>query len=92
MKSRSFFNNTKTTQRGNIYLGVNIESTNQALNQSIHGEQCMISRLLIGTMTRTIVGEYLVCFAVSFAPCGHCRQFLAELLQGLDVQVIIGNT
>ena len=52
----------------------------------------MISRLLIGTMTRTIVGEYLVCFAVSAAPCGHCRQFLAELLQGLDVQVIIGNT
>jgi len=35
--------------------------------------------------------ERLQCFAVSAAPCGHCRQFLLELYKGTEVLVILGK-
>jgi len=61
------------TKAGNIISGVNIEFESLALNDSIHGEQCLIARLVNADE------EGMICFAVNAPPCGHCRQFINEL-------------
>ena len=58
---------------GAVYLGVNVELTGAPLSQSIHGEQFVVANAF-GHGERRI--ETL---AVNELPCGHCRQFLAEL-------------
>eukprot|EP01087_Luapelamoeba_hula_P000205 TRINITY_DN10130_c0_g1_i1.p1 TRINITY_DN10130_c0_g1~~TRINITY_DN10130_c0_g1_i1.p1 ORF type:complete len:377 (-),score=44.17 TRINITY_DN10130_c0_g1_i1:23-1153(-) len=95
------------TNKGNIYTGVNVEFSNAALNQSIHSEQCLLSRVVAGPPPQSLLlsspstmqthepdevgdAEYLTHLAVNAAPCGHCRQFLAEVYQGQDIIVIIG--
>lgn len=55
---------------GNLYLGANIEFTQQALSFSIHGEQSVINHAWIRGETG------LKTLAVNYFPCGHCRQFL----------------
>ena len=59
---------------GRVYLGCNIELPNLPLNACIHAEQCLVTNLLLHGESSA---ETL---AVSAAPCGHCRQFLAELV------------
>jgi cytidine deaminase len=61
------------SKAGNIYCGVNIEFDTLTLNDSIHGEQCLIARLANADE------EGVVCFCVNAPPCGHCRQFINEL-------------
>ena len=36
------------TNRGNIFLGVNVEVEKCALNRSVHAEQCMITNAMVG--------------------------------------------
>ncbi|MGE0488275.1 MAG: cytidine deaminase [Vulcanimicrobiota bacterium] len=68
---------------GDLYLGVNLEMPNQALNQSVHGEQFVTANALAH-------GEKgLSRLAVSAEPCGHCRQFLNELQDGGDLGILI---
>ncbi|NIO05044.1 MAG: cytidine deaminase [Proteobacteria bacterium] len=55
-----------------LYLGANIEFLGQALGQTVHAEQA-------ATVNAWASGAgQLQSIAVSAAPCGYCRQFLAE--------------
>ncbi|KAL6757327.1 hypothetical protein V8C86DRAFT_2626724 [Haematococcus lacustris] len=69
---------------GAIYVGVNIEFPNSHLNNSIHAEQCLIANCFLH-------GEQgLQAVAVSEAPCGHCRQFCAELCSADTMRFVFG--
>ncbi|KAK2946459.1 putative Cytidine deaminase [Blattamonas nauphoetae] len=60
-------------QTGNAYLGVNMEFTGTTINQNVHAEQCAITNAWLR-------GEkQLVRMCTTETPCGHCRQFMAEL-------------
>lgn len=61
------------SQAGHIYCGGNVEFDGLSLNDSIHGEQCLIARLVNADE------KGMVCFSVNAPPCGHCRQFINEL-------------
>ncbi len=67
---------------GQIYLGVNLEFTGQALNQSVHAEQFMVVQAV------THNEEGLKMMAGSAPPCGHCRQWLYEVNGGSTLEVI----
>jgi len=60
---------------GNIYLGVNLEFSGQPLNATVHGEQFLIVN------ARNHGETEIVAMALSAAPCGHCRQFLNEIVE-----------
>ena len=68
---------------GSIYLGVNLEFPGNALNQSVHGEQFVVTNALRNGE------ESLELLAVSAAPCGHCRQWLNETTRGGDIQILL---
>jgi len=69
---------------GAIYVGVNIEFPRSHLNNSIHGEQFLLMNCLHH-------GERSIeVLAVSEAPCGHCRQFYAELSNSETVRFVYG--
>ncbi|KAF3527882.1 hypothetical protein DY000_02036202 [Brassica cretica] len=68
---------------GRIFLGVNVEFPGLPLHHSIHAEQFLVTNL-------TLNGErHLRNFAVSAAPCGHCRQFLQEIRDASEIRLII---
>ncbi|GFR47539.1 hypothetical protein Agub_g9261 [Astrephomene gubernaculifera] len=70
---------------GNVYVGVNVEFPGAPLNNSIHAEQC----LLVSCLRR---GETCIrALAVSSAPCGHCRQFYAEVKDVDSLEFIFGS-
>ncbi|CAH9143720.1 unnamed protein product [Cuscuta epithymum] len=68
---------------GRIYVGVNLEFPGLPLNQSVHAEQFLVTNLLSHRCPR------LIAFAVSAAPCGHCRQFFQELRHASSLQLLI---
>ncbi|MCA9916580.1 MAG: cytidine deaminase [Anaerolineales bacterium] len=58
---------------GNLYLGANLEFLGLGLNLTIHGEQAAV-------VNARLHGETgLAALSVQGTPCGHCRQFLAEI-------------
>lgn len=58
---------------GNLYFGGNLEFPGLALNMTVHGEQAAV-------VNAHLHGETgLDALAVKGTPCGHCRQFLAEM-------------
>lgn len=58
---------------GNLYLGGNVEFPGLPLNMTVHGEQAAV-------VNARLHGETgLTALAVKGTPCGHCRQFLAEI-------------
>lgn len=58
---------------GNFYFGANLEFPGLGLNMTIHGEQAAV-------VNARLHGETgLDALAVQGTPCGHCRQFLAEI-------------
>ena len=66
-----------------LYLGANFEFTHQALSFSIHAEQAAIANAWLN-------GETGVSrIAVSAAPCGYCRQFLYEIVNGQAMQILV---
>lgn len=68
---------------GNLYVGANQEFSHASLNQVIHAEQSAIAnahRLEETAITR---------LAVSERPCGHCRQFMQELGNAKDVEILL---
>jgi cytidine deaminase len=67
---------------GAIYLGVNLEFPGNALNQTVHGEQFVVTNALAHGE------EQLTELAVSAAPCGHCRQWLNETSHGADIRIL----
>lgn len=70
---------------GTIYLGTNLEFLGMPLNETIHAEQFVI------TNARSHGEEKIVTLAVSAAPCGHCRQFLKEMSEDGQLQILIPN-
>jgi cytidine deaminase len=61
------------TSNGNIFLGTNLEFPPLPLNNSVHGEQFLVSQLVMHREER------LKKVAINAVPCGHCRQFFTEL-------------
>ncbi|XP_055824928.1 cytidine deaminase 1-like [Solanum dulcamara] len=68
---------------GRVFLGVNLEFPGLPLHHSVHAEQFLLTNLAVHRCPR------LLAFAVSAAPCGHCRQFLQELRNPSDLQIHI---
>ena len=68
---------------GAIYLGANIEFERQSLSQTVHAEQAVITNVWLNGETQI---EKL---AVSATPCGHCRQFINELAQAQQLQILL---
>jgi cytidine deaminase len=119
------------TNRGNIFLGVNVEVEKCALNRSVHAEQCMITNAMVGIRNAELEEyrrkekmkggkktkeerekerrkehesnnnnnnnesneeeekEKIVKIAITHAPCGHCRQFMNELRDAKDIQILL---
>jgi len=115
------------TNRGNIFLGVNVEVEKCALNRSVHAEQCMIMNAMVGIRNAELEEyrrkekmkggkktkeerekerrkeksnnnnenneeeekEKIVKIAITHAPCGHCRQFMNELRDAKDIQILL---
>ncbi|KAK0571479.1 hypothetical protein LWI29_016832 [Acer saccharum] len=71
---------------GRIFMGVNMEFPGVPLNQSIHAEQFLITNLVLNAE------PHLCYFAVSAAPCGHCRQFLQEIRNATHIKLAITET
>lgn len=68
---------------GRLFLGVNLEFPGLPLHHSVHAEQFLLTNLAVHRCPR------LLAFAVSAAPCGHCRQFLQELRNPSSLQIHI---
>ncbi|XP_047307983.1 cytidine deaminase 1 [Impatiens glandulifera] len=68
---------------GRIFLGVNLEFPGVPLHHSVHAEQFLITNLSLN------LSPGLSAFAVSAAPCGHCRQFLQEVRNASKTQILI---
>ncbi|WP_025820662.1 cytidine deaminase [Shewanella marina] len=66
---------------GNIYMGANIEINQQALFHSVHAEQHAISHAWLAGETE------ITDIVVNFSPCGHCRQFINELVNGQQITI-----
>ncbi|EXB38831.1 Cytidine deaminase [Morus notabilis] len=68
---------------GRIFFGVNVEFPGLPLHHSIHAEQFLVTNLSLHSE------PHLDSFAVSSAPCGHCRQFLQELRGAPAIKILI---
>ncbi|MHB2016534.1 MAG: cytidine deaminase [Candidatus Xenobia bacterium] len=68
---------------GNVYLGMNMEIANLAIGNTTHGEQGVVNNAL------THGERGLSALAVSDAPCGHCRQFLNELVDAKGLKILV---
>lgn len=66
---------------GDIYLGANLELPDIALFNSVHAEQSAISHAWLNGETR------IVDIIVNYTPCGHCRQFINELVDGQEIRI-----
>lgn len=71
---------------GRVFLGVNVEFLNLPLNYSIHAEQFLLTNLSLNAEPS------LSHFAVSAAPCGHCRQFYQELRNASSLNVLVADS
>ncbi|MCL2914750.1 cytidine deaminase [Shewanella corallii] len=66
---------------GDLYMGANMELAGEALGQAVHAEQNAISHAWLK-------GEAgIEDIIVNASPCGHCRQFINELVQGSDIRI-----
>lgn len=66
---------------GDIYMGANIELQGKALFHSVHAEQSAISHAWLKGE------EYISDIIVNASPCGHCRQFMNELVKGDKIHI-----
>ncbi|EDQ90579.1 uncharacterized protein MONBRDRAFT_2378, partial [Monosiga brevicollis MX1] len=72
------------TDHGHIFLGANQEFDHQAIGMSIHAEQAAISNI-----AHHPDAGIPVTLAVNAAPCGHCRQFIVEMHNGIDMRLLL---
>ncbi|QDE30971.1 MULTISPECIES: cytidine deaminase [Shewanella] len=66
---------------GDFYMGANLELPGEALFHSVHAEQSAISHAWLGGETE------IVDIIINFSPCGHCRQFMNELVNGSKINI-----
>lgn len=71
---------------GNIYFGSNMEFEKEALSYTVHAEQSAVTNAWLD-------GESgILKLAVTSAPCGHCRQFLNELITSKELKILLQNS
>lgn len=70
---------------GDIYMGGNIELDGEALFHSIHAEQSAISHAWLSG--ESVIEDIIV----NESPCGHCRQFMNELVAGQHIKIHLPN-
>eukprot|EP01026_Neomeris_dumetosa_P058676 TRINITY_DN546_c0_g1_i1.p1 TRINITY_DN546_c0_g1~~TRINITY_DN546_c0_g1_i1.p1 ORF type:complete len:357 (-),score=41.84 TRINITY_DN546_c0_g1_i1:205-1275(-) len=70
---------------GAIYVGVNLEFGGLPLYHSVHAEQFLIVNALHH------YEKAINLLAITAAPCGHCRQFCAELACADDIRFMFGD-
>ncbi|CAI9782673.1 unnamed protein product [Fraxinus pennsylvanica] len=68
---------------GRVFIGVNLEFPGLPLHHSVHAEQFLLTNLALHGCPQ------LLSFAVSDAPCGHCRQFLQELRNSSSLGILV---
>lgn len=66
---------------GALYFGANLEVAGQALGVTLHAEQAAVANAWLNGE------EGLGVLAISAAPCGHCRQFLYELVDAAKLTI-----
>lgn len=71
---------------GRIFFGGNLEFPGLPLHNSVHAEQFLVTNLILNAEPG------LQCFAVSSAPCGHCRQFLQEIRNASDIKIAVTSS
>ncbi|KEI69705.1 hypothetical protein GV64_02160 [Endozoicomonas elysicola] len=72
-------------EQGPIYFGANLEIAGQPLKMAIHAEQASISNAWHQGETR------LRRLMVNEAPCGHCRQFMNELNEIDQMEILVSQ-
>ncbi|XP_010438283.1 PREDICTED: cytidine deaminase 1-like [Camelina sativa] len=72
---------------GRVFVGVNVEFPGLPLHHSIHATQFVVANLALNLEKKL---NYL---AVSppEAPCGHCRQFLQEIREAPEMNIILSD-
>jgi cytidine deaminase len=68
---------------GSLYLGANLEVPLETLGNSVHAEQAAIVNAFMHEESG------VTSLAVTAAPCGHCRQFLNELPNASDLDILV---
>ncbi|MGL5390109.1 MAG: cytidine deaminase [Shewanella sp.] len=68
---------------GDIYMGANLELPGEALFHSVHAEQSAISHAWLKGESQIIK------MIVNASPCGHCRQFMNELVDGANITIAL---
>ncbi|XP_057447320.1 cytidine deaminase 1-like [Lotus japonicus] len=68
---------------GRIFIGVNLEFPGLPFHHTVHAEQFLLTNLALNAETQ------LRWLAVSAAPCGHCRQFLQEIRDAPNIELLI---
>ena len=67
---------------GSLYLGANLEFRSAGAAATIHAEQSAVNNAWLHSEPA------VEAIAVTAAPCGHCRQFLHELLGADRLQIL----
>jgi cytidine deaminase len=67
----------------NFYFGANVEFDHQALSLVIHAEQSAINNAWLNGAKK------IVKMAISDAPCGYCRQFMNELADAREFDILL---
>lgn len=72
-------------EQGNInfYFGANVEFDHQALSLVVHAEQSAINNAWLNGAKK------IVKIAISDAPCGYCRQFMNELADAKEFDILL---
>jgi len=68
---------------GNLYYGANLEFPGGTLSETLHAEQSVILNAWLHAE------QGLTALALPAPPCGHCRQFLYEIDNSLNLVVSI---
>lgn len=66
-----------------FYFGANVEFANQALGLVVHAEQSAINNAWLNG------AKQIIKIAISDAPCGHCRQFMNELVKANELAILL---
>lgn len=67
----------------NFYFGANVEFDHQALSLVVHAEQSAINNAWLNGAKRILK------IAISDAPCGYCRQFMNELADAKEFDILL---
>ncbi len=68
---------------GSLYLGANLEIPGHSLGFSVHSEQSALSNAYMHSE------RGVAAMAVTAAPCGHCRQFMFEMVPHGQIRILV---